>query len=77
MAVRLYSEKLNNDEHLEPDGYFVCISSFLNWARKVTSLFFHGSLHMGAFLFNGKNSLDSMILLKLYFKDNSSELLPY
>lgn len=76
MAVRLYSERLNSAEHLERNGYFVCTSSFLNWVQKVTSLFFYGSLIMGAFLCNGKNSLDSVSLLKLYFKDNSSKLLP-
>lgn len=39
MAVRSYSEKLNKDEYLKPNGVFLYISNFLNWIQKVNSLF--------------------------------------
>lgn len=54
-------------------GFFVYIK-FSELDVKSKQSFFHGSLHMGAFLLKGRNSLDNVIL-KLYFKDDSSKLL--
>lgn len=55
-------------------GFFVYIR-FSELDVKGKQSFFHGSLHMGAFLWKGKNSPDNVILLKLYFKDDTSKLL--